>query len=97
MGEYCERLKDSEVFSRNDYGESKVVSAELSESSETLVVLSNIPSGVKEWALAGVSIEDGLFVHENLGSFFTLEGATKEYVLKRGLKWEGGDSIDDYC
>jgi hypothetical protein len=69
LGEYCDRLKDGEVFSLNDYGESKVVSAELSESSETLVVLSDIPSGVKAWALAGVSVEDGLFVHENLARF----------------------------
>jgi hypothetical protein len=97
LDEYRERLKSGEVFSRNDFGESKVVSEELLESSETLVVLCNIPNGVKEWALARVSVEDGLFVHENLGTFFTLEGATKQYVLERGLKWEGGDSIDDYC
>jgi hypothetical protein len=94
---YRERLKDGEVFSRNVYGESTVVSAELSENAERLVVLCKHPGRVKDWALAGVSVEDGLFVHENLGSFFTLEGATKQYVLKRGLKWEGGDSIDDYC
>ena len=86
-----------EVFSRNDFGESKVVSAELSESSETLVVLCNISGGVKDWALARALVEDRLFVHESLGSFFTLEGAKKQYVLERGLKWEGGDTIDDYC
>lgn len=95
--EYCHCLKDGVVFSRNQYGESTVISADLSESSESLVVLCKHPGGVKNWALAGVSVEDGLFVHENLGSFFTLDGATKQYVLKRGLKWEGGDSIDDYC
>jgi len=97
LDEYRVRLKNGEVFSRNDFGESKVVSAELSESSETLFVLCNIPSGVKDWALARVSVEDRLFVHESLGSFFKLEGAKKQYVLERGLKWEGGDTIDDYC
>jgi hypothetical protein len=97
LDEYRERLKEGEVFSRNDFGESTVVSAEFSESSERLVVLSNMPSGVKDWALAGVSVEDGLFVHENLGSFFTFEGATKQYTIERGLKWEGGDTFDDYC
>ena len=95
--EYCDCLKDGVVFSRNQYGESTVISADLSESSESLVVLCKHPGGVKNWALAGVSVEDRLFVHENLGSFFTLDGATKQYFLKRGLKWEGGDSIDDYC
>lgn len=97
LDEYHERLKNGEVFSRNDFGESKVVSAELSESSETLVVLCKHPGGVKDWALARVSVENWLFVHENLGTFFTLEGATKQYVLQRGLKWEGGDTVDDYC
>jgi hypothetical protein len=96
LDEYRERLKDGKIFSRNDYGESIIVSAELSESSETLVVLCKHPGGVKDWALAGVSIEDGLIVHENLGSFFTLDGAKKQYVLKRGLEWEGENSIDDY-
>ena len=97
LDEYRERLKNGEVFSRNDFGESKVVSAELSESSETLVVLCKHPGGVKDWALARVWVEDRLFVHESLGTFFTLEGATKQYVLERGLKWEGGDTFDDYC
>jgi hypothetical protein len=97
LDEYRERLKEGEVFSRNTFGESKVVSAELSESSETLVVLCKHPGGVKDWALARVSVEDRHFVHEGLGTFFTVEGATKQYVLKRGLKWDGGDSIDDYC
>jgi hypothetical protein len=97
LNEYRERLKDGEAFSRDAYGESIVIAAELSKCSETLVVLSKHPGGVKDWALAGVSVEDGLFVHENLGSFFTLDGATKQYVLKRGLEWEGGDSIDDCC
>jgi len=97
LDEYRERLKNGEVFSRNDFGESKVFSAELSESSDTLVVLCKHPGGVKDWTLARVSVEDRLFVHEGLGTFFTLEGATKQYVLKRGLKWEGGDTFDDYC
>jgi hypothetical protein len=97
LDEYRERLKNGEVFSRNDFGESIVVSAELSESSETLVVLCKHPGGVKDWALARVSVEDRLFVHEGLGTFFTLEGATKQYVLERGLKWKGGDTFDDYC
>jgi len=97
LDEYRSRLKPCEVFSRNHFGESKVESAELSESSETLVVFCKHPGGVKDWTLAQVWVENRLFVHESLGTFFTLEGATKQYFLKRGLKWEGGDSIDDYC
>jgi hypothetical protein len=97
LDEYRKRLKKGEVFSRNRYGEAIVDSADLSEDSETLVVLSKHPGGVKDWSLARVLVEDELFVHEALGTFFTLEGATKQYVIKRGLNWEGGDTIDDYC
>jgi HNH endonuclease len=97
LDEYRERLKKGEVFSRNDFGESRVELAELSKDSETIVVLCRHPGGVKDWALAQVSVEDQLFVHEALGTFFELQGATKQYTLARGLEWEGGDSIDDYC
>ncbi|MDM8538717.1 HNH endonuclease signature motif containing protein [Desulfobacterales bacterium HSG17] len=97
LNEYREFLKEGVVFSRNRYSESVVVSAELSESKETLFVLTNQPGGVKPWALARVFIDEGLFVHENRGSFFQLDGAEKNFTLARGLEWEGGDTIDDYC
>jgi len=47
--------------------------------------------------LLSFQLKNDFFMHENLGSFFTFEGASKQYALMRGLKWEGGDSIDDYC
>ena len=92
---YRERLKEGEVFARDKYGESKVVSAEFSERRVELIVLCNKP-GVKDWNLARISVDGQLFIHENLGSFFRLDGATKHYTLERGLEWEGGDTFDDY-
>lgn len=97
LEEYRENLKEGEVFSRNVFGKSEVVSAELSEDSEKLIVLCESPNGVKDWSLARISIEGRSFVHEGLGTFFGLEGAKKQYTLTRGLKWEGGDTFDDYC
>jgi hypothetical protein len=91
-----QHLKTGEVFARNKYGESIVHSAELSENSEALLVLCNNLGGVKEWTLVRISIEDQQFVHESIQTFFSLEGAQKQFTLDRGLKWEGGDSIDDY-
>ena len=44
-----------------------------------------------------ITYEDGLFVHESRGTFFTLEGAEKEFTLIKGLPWEGGDTFDDLC
>lgn len=93
---YRDLLKEGNVFSINGYGESIVISAELSEDSKKLLVLCKSPSNVKGWSLAQITIEENQMVHENLGSFFTLEGANKQFALARGLEWEGGDSIDDY-
>ncbi|AKP52701.1 HNH endonuclease signature motif containing protein [Cyclobacterium amurskyense] len=97
LQDYYQRIKEGDVFARNNFGESKVVSAALSERSDVLLVMCHHPGAIKEWSLAQVSIDDHLFIHESLGTFFQLEGAKKQFTLKRGLKWEGGDSIDDIC
>ncbi len=97
LADYCQRLEEGVVFACNDFSESIVVSAVLSESFDALLVMCNNPEGIKPWLLARVSIDDQLFLHENLGSFFTLEGVTKEFILAQGLEWEGGDTFDDNC
>jgi len=60
-------------------------------------MISESTEGVKPWALAKISYENGVFVHSSLGSFFSKEGAEKQFYLAQGLEWYGGDSIDDYC
>jgi hypothetical protein len=52
---------------------------------------------VKPWSLARVTLEGGRFVHESCGTFFSLEGAEKQFTLIQGMPWDGEDSIDDYC
>ena len=44
-----------------------------------------------------ITFENGFYIHESQGTFFTLEGAEKQFTLAQGLEWAGGDSIDDYC
>jgi hypothetical protein len=56
-----------------------------------------VDSDVKPWTLALVTFESELFVHTNLGSFFTRDGALKCLTLKQGLNWTGGDTFDDLC
>ena len=53
-------------------------------------------AAIKRYALAKITYEDGLFVHTG-HTFFTNEGAEKQFTLAQGLEWTGGDSIDDYC
>lgn len=56
-----------------------------------------IPSSIKPLALVKVTYENGYYLHTNLGSFSTDDGAEKQFTLAQGLEWTGGDSIDDYC
>jgi hypothetical protein len=77
-----------------------VLQSALSDDRQSLYVMTQSSEGdkaVKPWALAKITYEDGLFVHTNIQSFFTLEGAEKQYTLAQGLEWTGGDSIDDYA
>ena len=93
---YKEKLTKGSTFSRNQYGECSVEDFEMSENKSELIVLTTSDS-MKPFALAKVYIENGKFVHESLGTFFTLIGAQKQFNLALGLEWTGEDSIDDYC
>jgi len=50
---------------------------------------------IKEEAVAGATIEDEKFVHESVGSFFTLQGAMNNHCNNERIPWD--DSIDDYA
>ncbi len=96
--EYQQQLTSGTVFSRNEFRDSQTISAEISQADSALIVLCELGTdAVKPWANSRVTIENGQFCHENLGSCFTLDGAKKQHCLALGLSWEGGDSIDDYC
>ncbi|WCO03621.1 HNH endonuclease signature motif containing protein [Psychroserpens ponticola] len=93
---YKKSLTKGTTFSINQYGKSSVEHSELSENKSELVVLTTSDS-MKPFALAKVYIQNEKFIHESLGTFFTLIGAQKYFNLALGLEWHGEDSIDDYC
>jgi len=94
LGEYAARLKFGTVFASNSYGESRTVVAE--EGSELLSVVCNLSDNlIKEWALAKVTVEDAGFVHESVGSYFSLQGALKAHCGLLNVPFE--ESMDDYA
>ncbi|WP_435137232.1 HNH endonuclease signature motif containing protein [Formosa sp. A9] len=93
--EYKEKLKNGSIFSKNQYGESYVEELELSNDKDEIIVITK-GDNVKPYALAKVYIENNKFIHESLGTFFTLVGTQKRFSLVLGLEWTGEDSIDDY-
>lgn len=96
---YADKLKEKADFSRNVYGSSLVVNSGFSKDRQTLYVMTESSEGeyaVKRHALAKVTYENGLFVHTGR-TFFSKEGAEKQFTLAQGLEWTGGDSFDDFC
>lgn len=98
LSQYQAILVKGSTFAVTPFGNSKIECAALSETKDAVVVhCKHDENAVKDWSVAKVTIENGNFVHESLGTFFTFEGAEKEFTIARGLTWEGGDTFDDYC
>jgi len=97
---YAENLKTGSVFCRNDIYSSSVLKSSVSEDKQTIYVMSESTEGtisIKPWALAKITFDNGQFIHTSIKTFFSSEGAEKQFCLAQGLEWNGGDSIDDYC
>jgi hypothetical protein len=95
---YATALSPGDVFSRNQFGDVLVLAKGWTPDSSGLLIMSQMPERAqKHWALAQVTLEDGVFVHANRGSFFTEDGAQKYFTLAQGLEWTGGETFDDYC
>lgn len=93
---YLKNLHEDAIFTENQYGKSTVVKY-ASVDNKAIVIITAIPSSIKPLALVNITYENGYYLHASLGSFFTDEGAEKQFILSQGLEWTGGDSIDDYC
>lgn len=96
---YAERLQPGLVFCRNESYTAVVFKCAISPDGQSIFVISESGTSpaIKPWSLAQITFENGLFVHTSLHTFFTQEGAEKQFCVKQGLEWTGGGSIDDYC
>ena len=101
LQDYLSRLESGSVFSHNQFGESIVEIAEIGLDDVCLCVLCKISSGVKNFALAKITIENNKFIHTNKHTFIQYEGAEKSFCELVGKPWiepEGYEGcIDDYC
>ncbi|WP_106724486.1 hypothetical protein [Pseudaminobacter soli (ex Li et al. 2025)] len=91
---YASRLSFGSVFARNQYSTSLVVDHRLKD--DDLIVLTRFAGdSIKDWAVAHISIHDGIFFHRSEFTFYTLPGALKHFCELVGEVLT--DSIDDYC
>jgi hypothetical protein len=96
LAEYARNLRSGTIFSRDRYKESSVVMAGQGDAFLSVLTASKEEDAVKPWAVAKVTIENGKFVHESIGSFFELNGAKKAHFRLLDIPFSA-ESIDDYC
>jgi hypothetical protein len=95
LTEYAARLKPETVFYTNMFG--NAVTATAGESAALLGVVCRMPHpSVKDWALSKITVENGKFVHESMGTFFSLDGALNAYRALLGIDAPHVETIDDY-
>lgn len=99
MIDYLNKLVPGSLFCRNELYSSLVFKSAVTNDSQSIFVLttSTDADAIKPWALAQITFENDLWVHASIQSFFTQEGAEKQFCLAQGFEWLGGDSVDDYC
>lgn len=93
---YVDKMFEDAVFTTNQYGESQIVKYACVDNQAIFVITVNA-SSIKPLGLIKITYENGYYLHTSLGTFFTEDGAEKQFTLAQGLEWTGDDSIDDYC
>lgn len=96
LQDYLSQLSKGTIYCRNQYSDSPVYAAAMSEDQSHLAVLTEI-SGVTNYALSEVTYENGYFIHKSIRTFFTEDGANKYYTHSLGKEWNGGDVMEDFC
>lgn len=96
LAEYADKLCPGSIFSRDRYKESTVVMAELGAGLISVLVNFQEENAIKPWAVSKVTLAEGKFIHEAIGTFFELNGAKKAYYQLLNIPFSG-ESIDDYC
>ena len=95
---YQTNLKVDAPFCKNNLYSSLVIDSAITDDGKSLWVMTRSGGeAIKPWALSKVVFVDGVFKHENMGSYFDENGAKKYFTIAQGKEWTGGDVFDDYC
>lgn len=96
---YYKNLNVGEIFSKNQFTSSIIEDFAISKDKDILWIMckNGEENPIKPYSLAEITYQNNVFTHDSLGTFFEKIGVEKQFALKRGLEWTGGESIDDYC
>lgn len=97
LEEYFLRLKPGTPFAETNYGISNVIEAKMANDGSSFGVAVTFPSEIKHYAAYKVTINGDRYAYEFLHTCFDENGALQRMTEAAGEKWEGPDSIDNYC
>lgn len=88
IADYTAKLNVGNVFSRNQYTSSIIERFAISKDENTLWIMckSGDENPIKPYALAEITYQNEVFVHNSLGTFFEKDGAEKQFTLAQGLE-----------
>jgi hypothetical protein len=96
---YYENLSNNKLFCINDYYKT-IIDAFSFNKDKTAIIIKGSDSeeeSVKPWKLAEITLENSVYVHKNLGTFFKEDGANKYFTIAIGEEWLNGEVFDDFC
>ena len=97
IDEYFARLSPGAAFCKSKYGICNIIEAKKSSDGTSIGVAVTFPSQLKKFAAYKIVVSRNKFKHEFLHSCFEKNGALQRMTEAAGEKWEGPDSIDNYC
>lgn len=99
LNEYFNNLSKNSLFLKNRYSTQIVIDKVLINNKKELLVISKdiSESAVKPFGLVSILSIGNQFIHKSISTYFEENGARKKYTEMQGVKWEGEDSIDNYC
>ncbi len=99
---YLNELSEGKTFCRTPYGDGgAVLRYGYNPAEDVIYVLTHnhaieVQGFGKPWALCKISLKDGDYVHENLGSYFDPLAGEKYFTQAMGEEWTGEDPMDDF-
>ena len=95
---YHDNLEVGKPFSHDNYNnQSYVVDYGINEEEKALYVMTFKGDGLKHYGLCKIFIEDGIYYHESVTTYWEECDAKHGMASALGQEWNGAESIEDYC
>lgn len=95
LNDYFNNLMVGEIITKNTYS-TYYIDEFVKLKANKFIVRAHTHEHIKNYSIIKITFDGNFFIHEGI-TFYEENGALKEFTILQGLKWDGEDSIDDYC